>query len=122
MQNRHQNYFLSVFEDERDVVYRRPFKDFSEAVAACSDYYEPRTTGAVLEFTVQVIGKVVRRAIAQLTRPEDVRPEHKNSPVSWRAAKDSNAFSFGHSYVFLIETDLGIEQTEQWKREDESEV
>lgn len=122
MQDIPQKYFLSVFEGERDIVHRRPFEDFSEAVAACSDYYEPRAAGAVLEFTVQVIGKVVRRATAQLTRPDDVRPEHANSPVSWRAAKDSNAFNFGHSYVFLIETELGMEQAEQWKRDDESEV
>jgi len=115
-------YFLSVFQDKREIVARRPFADFADAVAACGDYYEPRTLGAVLEFNVQVTGKIFRRATAQLARPEDVPFEYADSPVAWRAAKQSNAFRFDHSYHFLVESEAGIEQTEQWQRDDEADA
>jgi len=115
-------YFLSVFQGQREIVVRRPFADFADAIAACGDYYEPRALGAVLEFNVQVSGKIFRRATAQLTRPEDVAPEKSNSPVAWRAAKQSNAFRFDHSYRFLVESDAGIEQAERWQRDDEEDT
>lgn len=115
-------YFLSVFQDQREIVVRRPFSDFAEAIAACGEYYEPRAVGAVLEFSVEVTGKIFRRAIAQLTRPEDVPSEQANSPVGWRAAKQSNAFRFDFSYTFLVESDAGIEQAEEWLRDKEADA
>lgn len=114
-------YFLTVLEDQRVVVLKRPYADFADAVAACGDYYEPRAVGAVLEFNVEVTSKIFRRATAQLTRPEDVSQEHANSPVAWRAAKQSNAFQFDSSYSFLVESEAGIEQAAQWQREDDSD-
>jgi hypothetical protein len=115
-------YFLSVFQDQREIVMRRPFSDFAEAIAACGDYYEPRAAGASLQFSVEVTGKIFRRATAQLTRPEDVPSEQANSPMAWRAAKQSNAFRFDYSYHFLVESDAGIEQAEQWLCDEEADA
>jgi len=115
-------YFLSVFQNQREIARRRPFSDFAEAIAACGEYYEPRAAGAVLQFSVQVTGKIFRRATAQLTRPEDVPAEQANSPVAWRAAKQSNAFRFEYSYAFLVESDAGIEQAEQWLRDEKADA
>jgi len=116
-------YFLSVYRGpalEELIECRRQFRDFAEAVAACGEYYEPRAQGAVLEFTAAVTGKVLRRANAQLMRPEDV-PHDAPDARRWSAAKQSNAFRYGHSYHFTVETEAGIEQAEQWRREDEKD-
>lgn len=111
-------YFLTVIQSNVEIIRRRPFDDFAEAVAACGVYYELRAKGARLQFNVEA-GKVFLRAYAALTRPQDVAGEHANSPVAWRAAKQSNAFFHEHSYRFLIESKAGIEEAEQYQREDE---
>lgn len=107
-------YFLTIIEGNTPLMEQVPFADFSEAISACGSYYEPRTAGAVLEFTAVVVKNTFMRAYAELLRAEDLPPTiEANSPRHWKATRDGNAFKFAHSYIFLIATQAGIDELNQ---------
>jgi hypothetical protein len=113
-------YFLTIFEGDTPLVERLPFTDFSDAISACGRYYEPRASGAALEFTTVVVRNTLMRAYAELLRAEDLPTTiDANSPRRWKATKDGNAFKFAHSYTFLISTQAGIDEL---NRREESET
>jgi len=58
------------------------------------------------------------RSYAQLTRLVDLGEVPRDSPQAVAAAKQSNAFSFSRSYVFLVESDEGVREAERRTRED----
>lgn len=113
-------YFLSVFSRGVAIVERVPYTDFADAIAACGEYYEPRSVGAVLSFDSVVTGKRFMRAYSSLTRPDDL-DNSAEERVRHRAAKDSNAFLYSASYTFLIESEAGVAEAEQRKDEDAAE-
>ena len=113
-------YFLSVFSRGTAIVERVPYTDFADAIAACGEYYEPRSRGAVLRFESIVTGKRFMRAYSSLTRPEDLEAS-ADERLRHRAAKDSNAFLYSKSYNFLIESDAGVAEAERFNDEDAAE-
>jgi hypothetical protein len=115
-------YFLTVFSGGSVVAERVPYEDYSEAIAACGAYYEPRSPGAVLQFSSVVVGKKFLRSYASLTRVEDLPKDvERSDPRRWRAAKDGNAFLFDNSYHFLVESEAGVEHENQTRVEDDEE-
>jgi hypothetical protein len=113
-------YHLSVKANGEMLRKRVPYADYAEAVAACGEYYEPRAPGSVLSFTSVVTRKRFMRSYAQLIRMEDLGSDVPgDSPQSIAAVKQNTAFSFSRSYVFLIESDDGVREAEQWAREDD---
>ncbi|MDT0140831.1 hypothetical protein [Acidovorax sp. PRC11] len=112
-------YFLTVKAGDEIVRDRTPFADYSEALAACGEYYEPRAAGAVLNFTSVVTGKKFMRSYAHLTRLADLGEVSRDSPQAVVAAKQSNAFSFSKSYAFLVESEDGVHEAERRAREDD---
>lgn len=115
-------YFLTIRADESVLCDRVPYPDYSDAIEACGEYYEPKARGAVMNFTSEVVGKKFVRAYAQLVRLEDLSPDvQRASPRSIMVTKQNNAFTFSRSYTFLIESELGVQEAERLKREDEAE-
>lgn len=113
-------HFLSVFSADVAIVERVPYADFADAIAACGEYYEPQTRGAVLSFESIVTGKRFLRAYSSLTRPDDLNSS-EDERVRHRAAKDSSAFLYSKSYTFLIESEAGVAEAERRKYEDAAE-
>lgn len=112
-------YFLTIKSGEDILCNRVPFADYADAIAACGDYYDPRTAGATLNFTSVVVAKKFLRSYASLTRLEDLRDTPRGSPQAIAAVKQDNAFVFKNSYVFLIESDEGVREAQRREREDD---
>lgn len=114
-------YHLTIKAGDEILRQRVPFADYAEAVAACGEFYEPRVSGAALNFTSVVTGKKFMRSYAQLIRVADLGADvPRDSPQVIAAAKQSNAFSFSKSCSFLIESDDGVREAERRAEEDEA--
>lgn len=112
-------YFLTVKAGNEILHDRTPFADYSEALAACGEFYEAKANGAALNFTSVVTGKKFMRTFAQLTRMADLGDVPRDSPQAIAAVKQSNAFTFAKSYAFLVESDEGIHEAELRAHEDD---
>ena len=111
-------YYLTVTRDDKDVLRRHPFADYSEAVAGASQFYKPKAGRSTLTFSTEVINGLFARSYATLERPEAL---DENKPFFearyHHAVKHDNAFSFDASYFFLIESDFGVSDAEAMREE-----
>ena len=111
-------YYLSVLKgkDKGEVVASKSFDDFGHAMAACADYYSPRAHRAVLSFTTDAINGKFARAYAELNRPEDIDStdtENADAKDEYQCAvKQANAHEYDSSFLFLIESDFGIQDAD----------
>ncbi|TDS84996.1 hypothetical protein [Comamonas sp. JUb58] len=106
-------YFLTITGGDEMLCERTPFHDYAEAVAACGEFYEPKAPGAVLNFTSVVVRKKFVRSYTHLTLLADLGDVPHDSPEAFLAAKQSNAFSFSRSYVFVIESSEGVREADE---------
>ena len=113
-------YYLSVKADGEFVSRRIPYPDYGDALAALGEYYEPKAAGSVLSLTTEVTRKRFMRSYAYLMRMEDLGADvPEGSPRSIAAIKQNTAFSFSKSYLFLIESEEGVSESDRIAREDE---
>src|SRR5262245_22605308 len=102
-------YYLTIKKNGEVILAKQPFADYAAAVAFTSQFYQPRAARSVLRFTTEVINGEFARSYATLERPENL---DKDSPFfkerCHATVKKANAFSFDASYLFLIESELGI--------------
>jgi hypothetical protein len=104
-------YYLTVVKDGVDLISQRPYEDYAAAIAGTAEFYRPKAGRSVLKFTTEVINGAFARSFATLTRPEDIPADHPfPNEIRQKAAKQSNAFSFDATYLFLIENDLGVSE------------
>ena len=102
-------YYLTVVKNGSDIFVRRPFKDYCDAIAACTSYYKPKTKRSVLKFTTETINGQFARSYTELNRPEQIERNDKIAKQRYAiAAKYTNAFEYADSYFFLIESEIGI--------------
>ena len=115
-------YFLTIQIGDSVIVERRPYGDYSDAIAACAEHYEPRFPGSVLKFSCEVIGKKFMRSYASLTRLEDLGEDvDRSAGQGFKAVKDGNAFVYPKTCTFLIESELGARETDQFRDVDAKE-
>jgi len=113
-------YYLSVLKgkDKGEVVASKSFDDFGHAMAACSDYYNPKAHRAVLSFTTEAINGKFARAYAELNRPEDIDIDSTDIDSAdgndeyQCAIKQANVHDYDSSFLFLIESDFGIQDAD----------
>ena len=104
-------YYLTVLKGKEwnEVVASKSYEDFGDAMEACADFYSPKTDRAVLTFTTETINGKFARAYAELNRPEDIDIKGENGKEKHqKAVKHSNAHTYGSTFLFLIESDLGV--------------
>ena len=115
-------YYLTITKDGMDVVRRMVFDDYAAAVGYTARFYEPKAVRSVLSFTTEVINGQFARSFATLNRPETLDPAGPFYKEKYhRAAQQSNAFAFDASYLFVIESDVGVRDTEAMQAAYESE-
>jgi hypothetical protein len=112
-------YYATIYKNSEAIVHRKPFNDFSDAIDFTSSFYRLRL-GGTLSFTTEVINGKLARSYAELVRLADV--EAPKPFDQWRyqqAAKQSSSFDFNGTYLFMIETDFGIFETERYNADEE---
>ncbi|OWQ43761.1 hypothetical protein CDL60_28540 [Roseateles noduli] len=114
-------YFLTIKSGDEVLQDRTPFADYAEAIAACGEFYEPKTAGASLEFISVVKGKRFMRSYSHLTRLEDLGEVPAGTQQAIVATKQGNAFKFLKSYTFFIESEEGIADLEKFLNDDDDE-
>ncbi len=124
-------YYLTVFENDEEIIWRKEFNDYSKAILYLQQYYKPRNeeSNAILEFTTVTINGEFASSYTELMRYVDVpKPEvfskrqQDETPEERRyvqAVKNSNSFLYDKSYHFLIQSERGIRHHEQWLEDDE---
>ena len=111
-------YFVTVEKNGDTVVDREPFDDYEEAVLSLSQFYESRFGRCVLSLTTEVVNGKFARSFAELNLPESIEVVDQISKQRYSiAAKYSNAFRYDASYLFLIESEVGL-----LEREDDNDV
>lgn len=120
-------YYITVIRNGIDVVVRKPYSDYADAVAAFNDYYKKRFGNATLTFQTEVLNGSFARSYAELNHIEDIKAE-KDQITSQlyqmryeEAAKTENSFDYDGRYFFLIESEVGIRDAEAWNSDDEDE-
>ena len=104
-------YYLTVLKgkDWNEVEASKSYEDFGDAMSACTEFYSPKIDRAVLSFTTETINGKFARAYAELNRPEDIDVKGENGKERHHdAVKHSNAHEYANTFLFLIESDLGI--------------
>ena len=117
------NYYLTVYKGEEEMIRRILFEDYNDALLALLDYYKPKYDTSVLPFTTDVIKGQFARSSVELNLPEDIE-EIKNEFDQQRynrAAKNSNSFEYDASYYFLIESEIGIKDTDAFFADDDED-
>lgn len=116
MEIRHNNYFLTIRSKTKTICRRKPFSDFSLAIEACADHYEPKAPGSVLQFNTDIVQGKFARAYAELNLSEHLENyQDQIGELRYRnAVKTENSFKYNDSYFFLIESDFGIQDTENF--------
>ena len=115
-------YYLTVKKNGEYVIRRREFADYSAAIAFTAQFYRPKAPRSVLQFTTEVINGAFARSFAALNRPEDLDPSGPYyTEKRHTAAKQSNAFAYDASYLFVIDSDVGIRDAEAMQAVYESE-
>lgn len=108
-------YYLTVIKDSIDIFRRQPFDDYAEAIRAMTPYYRPRFPGscATLSLVTEVVNDIFARSYGALVDPERITdPTH--DPRYHNAAKQSVTFIYDGSYNFLIESDFGIKNSDDY--------
>ena len=103
-------YYVTVCKDEETIVRRKPFDDYSEALKYFGAYYQPRVGRGTLSFTTEVIDGEFIRSFAELIDPNTLG--NSDEVRYLRSVKANNAFCYDGSYFFLVESDLGIQDTD----------
>ncbi len=113
-------YYLTIRSRTKGICRRKPFNDFSEAVADCANHYKSKAPGAVLTFTSDIIQGKFARAYAELNLSRHLENyEDDIGELRYRnAVKTENSFLYEDSYFFLIETKFGITNTEEFNKEE----
>ena len=106
-------YFVTVGKNGDQIVDRKPFDDYGEAVASLNLYYQPKAGRCVLKLSTEVVNGVFARSFGGLNIPEDIEATDESTQRKYSAAaKQSNAFDYDASYFFLIESEFGISERE----------
>ena len=115
-------YYLTVKKGDTDIVHRQQFDDYGAAVAFTSRFYQSTSARSVLVFTTEAIGGQFARSFAALTRTESLRPDEPFYMERYRtAANQENAFKYDASYLFLIESEIGIHDAQAMQAAYESD-
>lgn len=114
-------YFVTVIESGDEVVVRKPYVDYSEAINSLSRFYRSRAPRATLEFTTELINGKFARSYLTLMLPEDLDPDTPLYEKRRRqAVKQRSAYEYGHSYFFLIESEVGVADADRETEDDEA--
>ena len=106
-------YFVTVESNVEVLVKRMACIDFHEALSIFSRYYRAKSKRSVLQFSTEVINGQFARAYAELVVPSQISVNDESSKLRYEiAAKHSNAFEYDQSYFFLVESRVGIEDSE----------
>ncbi|MCA9040107.1 MAG: hypothetical protein KDA65_07170 [Planctomycetaceae bacterium] len=108
-------YFVTIDKNGDAIERRKPFSDYAEAIKYFSKYYQPKLGRGTLKFTTEVVDGEFVRSYSELVDPTTIDPSDHARYV--RSIKMDNAFSYDGSFVFLIESDLGIQDYD--KNDDE---
>jgi hypothetical protein len=110
-------YYLTVDHDGSEIIRRKEFDDYGDAVTYLSQYFKTKSGRSVLELTTEVINGVFARSYGSMNDPMTI--DRSNKEGYSRAVRCSNAFSYKGSYFFLIESEAGIQDARNEESDDE---
>jgi hypothetical protein len=106
-------YYLTVKKNGEVIVSKQAFHDYAEAVAFTSQFYRPRSIRSVLRFASEAINGEFVRSYATLIKPENIEKDSPHYRERFHAAvKKVNAFDFDGSYLFVIQSEVGMSDAE----------
>jgi hypothetical protein len=110
-------YYLTVEHDGSEIIRRKQFGDYSDAVNYLSRYFKAITRRSVLSLTTEVINGVFARSYGSMNDPMTIdRSEQERYS---RAVRYRNAFENEGSYFFLIESEAGIQDVHHFESDDD---
>jgi hypothetical protein len=111
-------YYLTIEKNGNELCVRKPFDDYGTAIAACAVYYTPKTKRSVLTFTTETINGQFARSYVVLNHPERInRGDEIGRQLYAAAVANMYAFEYTDSYLFLIESEIGVEDAKEEARE-----
>jgi hypothetical protein len=85
--------------------------DYGDAMAALSRYLRPRWQRSVLVFSTALNNGKFARTYMQVRRPNDLDPGHVFYDSQLHLAKKQhNMYDYDEGYLFVIESEYGIEE------------
>jgi hypothetical protein len=114
--------FCTVERDGNDIVWRHQVGSLDEAFLFFNQYYKAKHDNSALTFSAEVGVDGFIRAYATLHSESYVRQRSLVNPgLLQTAKKQCNKFDYDANYVFLIESQLGVDECERQMAEDEAE-
>lgn len=104
-------YHVTVIKGDDYIVRRKAFDDYGDAFEFLLNFYKPKIGNCILEFTTKSINGKFSRTYTSLYHPEEL---DKLDGRYEEAVKAHNAFSYDHTYHFLIESDIGVKDADAW--------
>lgn len=108
-------YYLTVKKNGKIIIKRESFNDYSLAIEYCQRYYTPKYKRSTLEFTTEVVKGRFARSYAYMTRIENEKSNIAGDNYD-KTVKLANAFDFDSNYLFIIESDFGIKDAEEFNK------
>lgn len=116
-------YYLTVANSKgEDLVRREAFADYGDAMAALSRYLRPMWPRSVLQFSTELINGKFARTYMQVRRPNDLDPGDEFYDRQLHLAKKQhNMYDYDEGYLFVIESDFGIEEAAATNNDDDDD-
>ena len=112
-------YYLTIERSGDKIVERKAYDDYGSAVAACYDYYRARSSKSILKFTTEVLNGQFARSYTELNRPEEIDSTDRIGQMRYSAAaKYTNIFDYDSSYSFIIESEVGIADYDEYDHDE----
>ena len=116
-------YFLTVEKRGEELIRRQPFDDYGDAINFVGQYFTPRSQRSVLNFTTEAINGKFARSYVSLNRPGDLAKNDVGFERRYEiAVKYSNAFDYDDSYFFMIESEVGIADCDDYDEDDDDDL
>ncbi len=111
-------YYLTVKKNDIELFHRKPFDDYIKAMDFCANYFDSNYSSSVLKFTTEMIGGKFAKTYAELNLPAHIDPQGKIGEMRYHnAIKQSSSFKYDASYFFLIESEWGIEDINNYQND-----
>jgi hypothetical protein len=106
-------YYLTVKKNGETIVDRSPFADYETALSETARFYRGKSRRSVLNFTTEVVNGSFIVSYATLRRTQDLNKDEYLYMEKYRAAvKNESAFEYDASYIFSIQSELGIREAD----------
>ena len=79
-------YFVTVDKNGDQIVDRKPFDDYGEAVASLNLHYQPKAGRCVLKLSTEVVNGVFARSFGGLNIPEDIEATDESTQRKYSTA------------------------------------